>query len=183
MKICFRNKNKIIFFVATLLLTFPSIVNGEYKISRNYLKLTEITTNHFENIEIKNTDLTNKDNAEKLVNEINDLEKFDKKEIKISAGIKFKGGGPEEIYNDYANSVVLIGNRNNLATASGFFINHHGLKIITNWHVVEEAKNVKIWLKPDETEKKENIEKSGYAKPPNVTQEKWSSLSELEKMG
>tara|TARA_B100000315_G_scaffold260565_1_gene322995 strand:+ start:2680 stop:3969 length:1290 start_codon:yes stop_codon:yes gene_type:complete len=140
-------KNKIILFVATLLLTFPSVVNGEYKISRNYLKLTEVSSNDSENIEVKNTDLTNKDNAKKLVVEINNREKFNKNEIKIAPEIKFKGGA-EEIYTDYANSVVLIGNRNKWATGSGFFINHHGLKIITNWHVIEGTKNVDVWLKP-----------------------------------
>jgi len=138
-------KNKIIFFIFVISLTFPSVVNGEYKISRNYLKLADVSSYDSESIEIKNTDLTNKDNAEKLVSEVNKRENYNK--IKIAPEIKFKGGA-EEIYNDYASSVVLIGNSNKWATGSGFFINHHGLKIITNWHVVEGTKNVDIWLKP-----------------------------------
>ncbi len=136
---------KIIFFIVATSLTFPSVVNGEYKISRNYLKLTEIGTNHFEHIEIKNSDLTKKSNIDGLVNEVNDRENFD--EISIASVPKFKGGA-ENIYKDYANSVVLIGNTNKWATGSGFFIKHNGLKIITNWHVVEGTKNVDIWLKP-----------------------------------
>ena len=55
---------KIFFFIVAISLTFPSVVNGEYKISRNYLKLTEISTNHFEHIEIKKTDLTKKSNVD-----------------------------------------------------------------------------------------------------------------------
>ena len=122
---------KIVFFIVAISLAFPSIVNGEYKISRNYLKLTEITTNHFENIEIKNSDLTNKDNVDELLNEVNNRENFPEINIAIISTSK---GGAEEIYNDYADSVVIVGNREKWATGSGFFINHHGLKIITNWH-------------------------------------------------
>ena len=138
---------KIVFFIVAISLTFPSVVNGEYKISRNYLKLTEAGTNHFEHIEIKNTDLTKKSNVDSLINEVNDRENFD--EISIASVPKFKGGA-EEIFEDYADSVVLIGNTNKWATGSGFFIKHNGLKIITNWHVVEGTKNVDVWLKPKE---------------------------------
>jgi serine protease Do len=59
---------------------------------------------------------------------------------------KFKGG-PEEIFEKYANSVVYIDNKKDQGSGSGFVINHKGLKIITNWHVVETAKNVTICLK------------------------------------
>ena len=147
-------KRKIILFFTTILLIFPSVANGEYKISRNYLKLTGIGTNHFEYIEIKNTDLTKKSNVDKLINEVNDRANFD--EISIASVPKFKGGA-EEIYEDYANSVVLIGNTNKWTTGSGFFIKHNGLKIITNWHVVEGTKNVEIWLKPKENKEIEYL--------------------------
>ena len=138
-------KNKIIIFIFTIFLIFPLVVNGENKISRNYLKLTAVSSNDTESIEIKNTDLTNKDNAKKLVSEVNESENYN--EIEIAPGIKFKGSA-EEIYDEYANSVVLIGNSNKWATGSGFFIDHYGLKIITNWHVVDGEKNVEVWLKP-----------------------------------
>ncbi len=59
---------------------------------------------------------------------------------------KYKGG-PEEIFEKYANSVVYIDNKKDKGSGSGFVINHKGLKIITNWHVVETAKNVTICLK------------------------------------
>ena len=110
---------KIFFFFFLISLTFPSVVNGEYKISRNYLKLTEIGSNDSEGIEIKNTDLTKKSNVDKLINEVNERENFD--EISIASVPKFKGGA-EEIYNYYADSVVLIGNTNKWITGSGFFM-------------------------------------------------------------
>ena len=139
---------KIFFFVVAVSLTFPSIVNGEYKINRNYLKLTIVNPNEIESIEIKNTDLTNKDNAKKLVTEIDNKENYDI-ELKIHDVPKSKGGA-EEIYDDYARSVVSVGNEAKWATGSGFFIYHEGLKIITNWHVIEGTKDVNIWLKPKE---------------------------------
>ncbi len=140
-------KNKIIFFIVAISLTFPSVVNGEYKISRNYLKSTNSISSEIESIEIKNTEITNKVNAENLLKELNQKDNYNK--IRLAPQVGFKGGA-EEIYNDYANSVVLIGNKNKWATGSGFFIKHHGIKIITNWHVVEGAKNVDVWLKPKE---------------------------------
>ena len=59
---------------------------------------------------------------------------------------KYKGG-PEEIFEKFANSVVYIDNKKDNGSGSGFVINHKGLKIITNWHVVETAKNVTICLR------------------------------------
>ena len=150
-------KNKIILFFTTLLLIFPSVANGEYKISRNYLKLTDISPNNAENIEIRNTDLTNRDNVKNLASDLekrNNISKINK--IVIASVPKFKGGA-EEIFEDYADSVVLIGNTKKWATGSGFFIKHNGLKIITNWHVVEGTKTVEIWLKPKEKKEVEYL--------------------------
>jgi S1-C subfamily serine protease len=59
---------------------------------------------------------------------------------------KYKGA-PEEIYEKFANSVVYIENKKDNGSGSGFIINHNGLKIITNWHVVETASDVTICLK------------------------------------
>ena len=60
---------------------------------------------------------------------------------------KFKGTS-EDIYKDYAESVVFIGNRKKNTSGSGFIIDHKGKKIITNWHVIEGSENVSVWLKP-----------------------------------
>ena len=67
---------KIVFFIVAISLTFPSVVNGEYKISRNHLKLTDISSNNAESIEIKNTDLTNKDNVKNLVSDLEKLNNY-----------------------------------------------------------------------------------------------------------
>ena len=65
---------------------------------------------------------------------------------------KFKGT-PGEIFDKYANSVVYIENQKDSGTGSGFVINHKGLKIITNWHVVETAKDVTICLRTEDLNK------------------------------
>jgi len=61
---------------------------------------------------------------------------------------KYKGT-PEEIFKDFARSVVYIINEKDNAVGSGFVINYEGLKIITNWHVVENSKNVMVCLKTE----------------------------------
>ena len=61
---------------------------------------------------------------------------------------KFKGPS-EEIYKEYAQSVVFIGNYKRNGAGSGFIINHKGKKIITNWHVIQGSKKVRVWLKPE----------------------------------
>ena len=73
-------------------------------------------------------------------NEVNEKNKNRKQQPKYK-------GGPEEIFEKYANSVVYIDNKKDKGSGSGFIVNHKGLKIITNWHVVETAKNVTICLK------------------------------------
>ena len=69
---------KIFFSLVAISLTFPSVVNGEYKISRNYLKLVDVSSYNSESIEIKNTDLASKDNVKKLLNEVNNRENYNK---------------------------------------------------------------------------------------------------------
>ena len=65
-----------------------------------------------------------------------------------SSRTKFKGPA-EDIFKDYAKSVVFIGNYKKNGSGSGFVINHNGKKIVTNWHVVEGSKKVRVWLKPE----------------------------------
>ena len=117
---------KIFYFVFIFFIS--SAYSGEYKINRNYLKLTDANSSDEESIEIKNTDLVNKNNIEKLFSEIDKKENYKNIEMKIAGEVKFKGEA-EEIFNDYANSVVLIGNSKKWATGSGFFINHKGICI------------------------------------------------------
>ena len=125
--------------------------------SETSLKLSgEFKFQGSENIEINETDLAKDKEIKKLKNDIEKLlayiatesSKITKNNKNRKPRTKYKGA-PEEIYSEYADSVVYIGNEKDNASGSGFFINHNGLKIITNWHVVESAKNVKLWLKPN----------------------------------
>ena len=94
-----------------------------------------------------------KDKLITIINYANNQSQIVKKKNKNrKPRTKFKGE-PEEIYEKYANSVVYIENKKDRGTGSGFIIDHKGLKIITNWHVVETAKNVTICLKTKDLNK------------------------------
>ena len=108
-------------------------------------------------IEVNSTPLVDEKNIkkskEKLFTVINFAENqstfIKKKNKNRKPRTKFKGA-PEEIYEKFANSVVYKKKKKDRGTGSGFFINHKGLKIITNWHVVETAKDVTICLKTED---------------------------------
>ena len=94
-----------------------------------------------------------KDKLVSIINYANNQSQIIKKKNKNrKPRTKFKGG-PEEIFEKFANSVVYIENQKDRGTGSGFVINHKGLKIITNWHVVETAKDVTICLRTDDLNK------------------------------
>ena len=107
---------------------------------------------------VNDTNLVDKENAESLLENITDLNKALKekeKEIiqnnKNRSQPKFKGA--EDIYDDFSSSVVFIGNRKNnklIGVGSGFVINNKGkIQIITNWHVINGADQISVWLKPN----------------------------------
>ena len=107
---------------------------------------------------VNDTNLVDKENAESLLENITDLNKALKekeKEIiqnnKNRSQPKFKGA--EDIYDDFSSSVVFIGNRKNnklIGVGSGFVINDKGkIQIITNWHVINGADQISVWLKPN----------------------------------
>lgn len=109
---------------------------------------------------VNDTNLINEEVAEDLLNNVKKLNEalaIKSQEIKENNSnrtrTKFKGGA-EDIFDNYSKSVVYIGNRqkNKLeGVGSGFAINDKGkLKIITNWHVINNADSLDIWLKPDE---------------------------------
>ena len=107
--------------------------------------------------ELNDTNLIDTEISENLLKNIKDLKKayFDKsQEIKTKnknrTKPKFKGA--EDIYDDFAKSVVFIGNRQKnriIGIGSGFVVKHEGLKILTNWHVISDADSISVWLKPD----------------------------------
>jgi S1-C subfamily serine protease len=97
---------------------------------------------------------------------------------------KFKGPS-EEIYKDFAKSVVFIGNYKKNGSGTGFVINHKGKKIITNWHVIEGSKKVRVWLKPenlvDERYMIDNLD-SYEAKIIKIDKEKDLALLEIQNL-
>ena len=107
-------------------------------------------------LEVNDTNLVDKENAETLVRNIEDLDtalkEKSKKIIKQNRNRKTqKFKGADNIFNKYSNSVVFIGNRKNgriVGIGSGFVVNHSGLKILTNWHVIDDAEKIDVWLKP-----------------------------------
>ncbi len=105
---------------------------------------------------VNDTNLVDEENADNLLMNIDDLNsalKIKEKEIQKDNKDRKqrKKKGAEEIFSEYSNSVVFIGNRQKGkidTIGSGFIINHNGLKIITNWHVIEGAEKLDVWLKP-----------------------------------
>ena len=123
----------------------------------DFNKVYNLKTFSSAKLEVNDTNLVDKENVENLVNNIENLnvvlkEKSEeiKKQNRNRKTQKYKGA--EDIFTDYASSVVYIGNRKNgkwIGSGSGFVINHNGLKIITNWHVIDDADHIGVWLKPN----------------------------------
>ncbi len=110
-------------------------------------------------LEINDTNLVDEKNSESLIENINNLnEALDVKSKELikqnrnRKTVKYKGP-IEDIFTENADSVVFIGNRKNnriQGVGSGLIIKHKNkLKIITNWHVIEDADELDVWLKPE----------------------------------
>jgi S1-C subfamily serine protease len=54
---------------------------------------------------------------------------------------------PGKIYKDYSDSIVFIGNYDAKSVGTGSLIHKNGL-IVSNWHVIDKAEVVGIWIKP-----------------------------------
>ena len=122
----------------------------------NLNKVYSLNTVSAAKIEINDTNLVDEKIATNLFHNVVNLKKA---VLKKSKEIKEKNKnrkkkiykGAEDIFEDFAKSVVYIGNRQKgrLETVgSGFIVNHKGLKIITNWHVIDEAESIDVWIKP-----------------------------------
>ena len=138
-------------------------------------------------IEVRATPLvdnkTIEDSKNKLVSiinyAINQSQTVKKKNKNRKPKTKYKGV-PEEIFKKYANSVVYIENQKDRGSGSGFVINHKGLKIITNWHVVETADNVTVCLK---TENLNNVCNTNYYTGKVIKKNKQKDLAMIEVKG
>ena len=107
---------------------------------------------------VNDTNLVDSENAENLLDNVKDLnEALSEKQKEIQDNNKNRGQpkykGAEDIYSDFSSSFVFIGSRKNNrleGMGSGFVINQKGkLRIITNWHVIDKADSLSVWLKPD----------------------------------
>ncbi len=107
---------------------------------------------------VNDTNLIDDENAENLldnVKNLNDALTEKQKDIqnnnKDRSQPKYKGAG--DIFEIFSKSVVYIGNRKNNrinGVGSGFIISQQGkLKIITNWHVIDGADSLSVWIEPD----------------------------------
>jgi len=145
-------KNFILIFIISI------FINSAFADIFDIRKVNNAKTFSKARMEVNNTNLIDKKHAEQLLYNISELdnalikegEKIRKKN-KNRKRLKFKGGA-EEIYENFSNSVVFIGNRKQgliKGIGSGFIVNHKGLKIITNWHVIDDAEKLDVWLKPD----------------------------------
>ena len=145
------------FLFTCLILIFIS--SGVYAFDFN--KVYNIKTFSSAKLEMNDTNLVDPENAENLTENIENLDSAltDKgneitKQNRNRKTQKFKGA--EEIFDDYSASVVYIENiKNNtpLGFGSGFIVNHKGLKIVTNWHVIEGNDKLVVYLKPNDFEK------------------------------
>ena len=87
-----------------------------------------------------------KENVETNKNYLNTLRpKLISKNKSRPPRTKFKGPA-EDIYKAYAKSVVFIANYKKVRVLDLLLIIKE--KNITNWHVVEGSKKVRVWLKP-----------------------------------
>ena len=96
------------------------------------------------------------DHFKKIEKNYSSLNAYAKKmdmEAKPEKKIKFRGAA-KNIYNQYANSVIYIYNPEAEAIGSGSLIDKSGL-VITNWHVINKATVVGVWMKPKKGEKLE----------------------------
>jgi len=144
-----------------------------------------------EDLAIYQTPLTNKKQTNELKQDIETNKKYldvirpqlIKKNKNRPPLTKFKGTS-EDIFKYYAKSVVFIGNRKENTSGSGFVINYKGKKIITNWHVVEGSKDIRVWLKPkDLVAQQYMLDNLDFYKARVIKLDKEKDLALLEVLG
>ena len=142
----------IILLIISFFLIFPSYAYDEkIKLNRTYIetdsKKEAIKVNLNEMLDFRKIKKVNKKYAsiERYVKEAS------RKIVKTGKRTKYKGVAVN-IFKNNAGAVVYIGNRKEGGMGTGSIISNKG-EIITNWHVVGNAKKLHIWLLPDDPEK------------------------------
>ena len=139
---------KIFIFIFICFLNISQTTLAEESVSRNVLKDIKtrgsggklINIKQRKNIEIFKSNLEKKS---KLKNYTKILSASLSKQPKR---IQTRGSGGS-IYSQFAKTVVYIGNYENEGVGSGFLIDTPGI-ILTNWHVIDKADEVAVWLLP-----------------------------------
>jgi S1-C subfamily serine protease len=148
---------KKLFFVVVLSVSFMA-TSTLAKTIASKLK-GNLKSKGFDAIEVRATPLINNKEIVKNKDQIieiiayadNQSKNLSKKNENRKPQPKYKGAA--EIFEKFADSVVYIENKKDNGSGSGFIVNHKGLKIITNWHVVETAKDVTICLRTKDLNK------------------------------
>jgi serine protease Do len=170
-----------------LFLFISFFIGSTYAETIAYKLKGDLKTKGSEAIEVNSTPLIDNKEIEKSKEQLITIVKYAnnqsndvaKKNKNRKPSPKYKGA-PEEIYEKFANSVVYIENRKDNGSGSGFVINHNGLKIITNWHVVETATDVTICLK---TENLNRVCDTNYYTGKVVKRNKQKDLAMIEVKG
>ena len=141
----------ILLLIFSFFLIFPSYAYDEkIKLNRTNIdtdsKKETIKINLNEMLDLREIKKANKkyDSIERYVKETS------RKIFKKGKRTKYRGEAVN-IFKNNAKAVVYIGNEKERGTGTGSIISKNG-EIITNWHVVGNAKKLHIWLMPEDPE-------------------------------
>jgi len=142
----------ILLLTISFFLIFPSYAYDEkIKLNRTYIE----TDSNKETIKINLNEMLNLRKIKQINKKYTSVERYvqetSRKIVKKGKRIKYKGTA-QNIYKNNVKGVVWIGNEKENGKGTGSIINNKG-EIITNWHVVGNAKKLHIWLMPDDPEK------------------------------
>ena len=142
----------ILLLILSFFLIFPSYAYDE-KIKLNRTNID--TDSSKETIKINLNEMLDLREIKKANKKYASIERYVKetsrKIFKKGKRTKYKGAAVN-IYKNNASAVVYIGNEKENQMGTGSIINRNG-EIITNWHVVGNARKLSIWLLPDDPEK------------------------------
>ena len=142
----------ILLFTISFFLIFPSYAYDEkIKLNRTYIE----TDSNKETIKVNLNGMLNLRKIKQINKKYASVERYvqetSRKIVKKGKRIKYRGTA-QNIYKNNVEAVVWIGNKKENGNGTGSIINNKG-EIITNWHVVGNAKKLYIWLLPDDPKK------------------------------
>ena len=142
----------ILLLILSFFLIFPSYAYDE-KIKFNRTNID--TDSKKETIKVNLNEMLNLREIKKVNKKYASIERYVKetsrKIVRRSKRTKYKGIAVN-IFKNNVNAVVYIGNEKKNGIGTGSIIDRNGT-IITNWHVVGNAKKLHIWLLPNDPEK------------------------------